>query len=158
DAGGDHFAHLISCLGQGGQNLLLVLVAKGLQGHLQLHTSLTVDVDKLVVIQLDDVDVFSGHQLSHTVQLAGPIGQLYREGEDAAPVDEPVLHQGGDGDHIHIAAGEHRHHILALALQMAQGGDGEQACIFHHHLVLLHHIQEGVYQLSISNGEDVVHV
>ena len=48
--------------------------------------------------------------------------------------------------------------FLALALQVLEGGHGEQAGVFHHHLVLFHHIQEGVHQLGVGNGDDVVHV
>ena len=133
-------------------------VAEGLQGDPQLHAALAVDVDELVVLQPDDVAVGLGHDLGHPQQLAGTVGQLDGEGEHPAPVDQPVLHQGGHGDHVHVAAGEDRHHVLALALQVVQGGDGQQAGVLHDHLVLLHHVQEGVHQLVVVDGDDVVDI
>ena len=82
----------------------LVGVAEGLQRYPQLHAALAVDVDELVVLQLDDVAVLLGDDAGHVQQLTGPVRQMDGEGEHPAPVDEAVLHQGGDGDHIHIAA------------------------------------------------------
>ena len=34
----------------------------------------------------------------------------------------------------------------------------QQTGVFHDHLVLLHHVQEGVHQLGVLNGDDLVHV
>ena len=47
------------------QDLLLVVLAEGLQGDLQLHAVLPVDVDKLVVLQLDEYLL----QEFHTIRL-----------------------------------------------------------------------------------------
>ena len=41
---------------------------------------------------------------------------------------------------------------------MIQGGNGQQTGIFHDHLVLFHHIQEGIHQLVVVDGDDVVDV
>ena len=49
-------------------------------------------------------------------------------------------------------------HVLVLAVQMIQGGDGEQTGVFNDHLVLLGHIEEGVHQLGVINGDDLVDV
>ena len=34
------------------------------------------------------------------------------EGEDTAPADQTVLDQRGHGDHVHVAAGQHRHNHM----------------------------------------------
>ena len=69
-----------------------------------------------------------------------------------------MLYNGRHGDHIHIAAGENGHHIFPLKIQVLQSGDREQAGVLHHHFVLLHHIQEGLHQLRVGDGDDVVHI
>ena len=70
------------------------------------------------MIQLDNVAVFRRHDRGHPQQLAGPVGQLDGEGEHPAPVDESVLDQAGDGDYVHVAAGEDGHHVEPLSLQV----------------------------------------
>ena len=69
-----------------------------------------------------------------------------------------MLHQGGDGDHVHIAAGQHAHHIAVPAVQVLEGRDGKQSRVLHHHFVLLHHVQKGVHQLAVVDGDDAVQV
>ena len=69
-----------------------------------------------------------------------------------------MLHQRGHGDDVHVAPREDGHHVFPLAAQMPQGGDGQQPGVLHDHLVLFHHVQEGVHQLSVVNGEDVVQI
>ena len=69
-----------------------------------------------------------------------------------------MLDQRGHGDHIHVAPGEDGDHVLALHIQVLQGGHSEQAGVFHHHLMLLHHIQKGVHQFRIRNGQDAVYI
>ena len=137
---------------------VLVGVAEGLQCDPQLHAALAIDIDKLVVLQFDDVSIFPGYNGGDPQQFAGAVGKMYGEGKYASAVNQPVLHQRGDGDDVHVASGEDRHHVFVLAVQVAQSGYGEQAGIFHHHLVLLHHIQEGVHQLVVVDGEDLVDV
>ena len=132
--------------------------AEGFQRHLQLHPGLAVNIDKLVVVQFDDVAIELGHQVGDAQQFSGAVGELHGKGENAPPVDQPVLHQRGDGNHVHIAAGQHAYHVFPPGLQMGQGGDGEQSRVFHHHFVLLHHVQESVHQLVVVDGEDAVHI
>ena len=69
-----------------------------------------------------------------------------------------MLDQGGHGDHIHIASGEDGDDVLSLAAQVPQGGYGEQAGVFHHHLMPLHNVQKGFHQLAVLNGDDPVHI
>ena len=57
-----------------------MLVAEGLQGDPQLNAGLTVDVDKLVVFQLDDIAVVAGQNLGYRQQRAGAVGELDGEG------------------------------------------------------------------------------
>ena len=116
---------------QGVEDLLFVAVAEGLQRHPQFHAALTVDVDKLVVLQLDDIAALPGHDGGDLQQLAGAVGKLHREGEDAPAVQQAVLDQGGDGDPVHIAPGQDRHHVLALTVQVVQGGDGHPVSYTH---------------------------
>ena len=135
-----------------------MVVPEGLQGDTQLHTGLAVDVDELVVLQLNDIAVVLGQYTGHPHQLAGAVGKLDGKGEDTAPADEPVLDQRGHGDDIHVAPGQDGHYIFLLAVQVAQSGDGEQPRVLHHHLVPLHHIQKGLHQLAVVDGEDAVHI
>ena len=69
-----------------------------------------------------------------------------------------MLYQRGHGNDVHVAAGKDGHHVQALALDALEGSHGEQSGVFHHHLVLFHDIQEGVHQLGVGNGDDVVHI
>ena len=133
-----------------------MLCAEGLQRHLQLHAVLAVDVDKLVVLQLDDVALQIGNQLGYPQQLAGAVRQMDREGEHPAAVDESVLNDGGHGDNVHIAAGEDGDHILSLAVQMIEGCGGEETCVLYNHLVLFRHVKEAVDQFLVPNGDDAV--
>ena len=52
---------------------------------------------------------------------------------------------------------EDRHHVR-LHPEMGEGGDGQQARVLHDHLGLFHHIQEGVHQLVVRDGNDVVDI
>ena len=135
-----------------------MLVAEGFQSDPQFHFAQPVDADKLVVIQLDDIALLLGHDFCHMEQLAGAVGQHDGEGEYPAAVDQPVLHQAGHGDHIHVAAGEDGHHIFALAVQMLQGGYAQKAGVFHHHFVVFHDVEEGVYQLVVFDGQELIHI
>ena len=89
EIGGVHLVGLVAGLAQRLQDAVLVVVAEGLQGDLQLHAALAVDVHELVVLQLDDVAVGLRHELGHPQQLAGAVGELDGEGEHPPPVDEP---------------------------------------------------------------------
>ena len=95
-----------------------MVVAEGFQGHPQLDAVLAVDIDKLVVLQFDDVPPLLGHDAGHLEQLARSVGELDGEGKDTAAVDEAVLDEGGHGDDVHVAAGEDGHHVLVLAVQV----------------------------------------
>ena len=68
-------SRVVARLPHGLQNGALVAVAEGLQCDPQLHAALAVDVDKLVVLQLDDVAVLLGDDLGHPQQLAGAVGR-----------------------------------------------------------------------------------
>lgn len=62
---GPGFLGIVPGLTQAVQDLSLVGEAESFQRHRQLHAGLTVNVDKLVVVQLDNIAVFAGYQLGH---------------------------------------------------------------------------------------------
>ena len=110
--GGGNLFGIVAGFFEGGEDLCLVFVAKGFQSYFQLYASLPIQVDKLIVLQLDGVAVFLGQYFSHMQKFTRPVGKHDREGEYPPAPYQAVLNQGGDGDYVHIAAGEDRHYIF----------------------------------------------
>ena len=65
---------------------------------------LVVDADELVVLQPDDVAVLLSQQGGDLCQLAGLIRKQDGHREHAVSLNQTVLHDGGHGDDVHIAA------------------------------------------------------
>ena len=75
-----------------------------LHGDTQFHRRIPVCADKLVVLQLDHVALFLRDGGGHPHQLARLVWKQDGYGKDPVSLDEPVLYDGGHGDHVHIAS------------------------------------------------------
>ena len=135
-----------------------MLLAVRLDGHAQLDRRVPVGRDKLVVLELDHVAVLLGDHAGHAHQHARAVGEQHAHGEDAAALDEAVLHHARHGDHVHVAAGEDARHALALGGQVLCGGNREQAGVLDDHLVVLDHVEERDNKLIVVHADDVVEV
>ena len=98
---------------------VLVLGAEGFYGDAQLHALLAVRADELVVVQLDDVALLLGDELSHLYQLAGLVRKDGGDCEDPVSLDQTELYHGGHGDDIHIAAAQDGNDFFALYVHVA---------------------------------------
>ena len=110
------------------------------------------------MLELDHVAVLLGDHACHAHEHAGTIGEQHAYGEDAAALDEAVLHHARHGDHVHVAAGEDARHAFALGGQVLGGRDREQAGVLDDHLVVLDHIEERDNQLVVVHANHVVEV
>ena len=110
------------------------------------------------MLELDHVAVLLGDDARHAHQHAGAVGEQHAHGEDAAALDEAVLHHARHGDHVHVAAGEDACHALALGGQVLGGRNREQAGVLDDHLVVLDHIEERDNQLVVVHANHVVEV
>ena len=65
---------------------------------------LVVDADELVVFQTDYIALLFGEKCGNLGQLAWLVRKQDGYGEDSVSLDQAVLHDGGHGDDVHIAA------------------------------------------------------
>ena len=135
-----------------------MLFSERLQRDLQLHAGVPVNIHELVMLEADDIALFSRDQLRDLQQLARTVGQLHRKREDAPAPDQAVLHERRDRDHVHVSAGKQRHDVLSLHIQMRERSDREQSRVLDDHLMPLHHVEEGLDQLVVLDRDDLVDV
>ena len=93
---------IIAVIKQSLDNSILMLVSEGLHRDRQLHRTVTVDADKLVMLQTDDIALGLRDNACHIDQLARTIGQKYGYGEYAAALDQSVLYDRGYRNNVHI--------------------------------------------------------
>ena len=101
---GIYYLRLVAFFFQSLEDLLLVVSAIRFHGDPQFHRCISVDRNKLIMFQLDDVTVLIGDGSRYFHKFSGLVRQQYRYGEDAILLDQAVLHDGGHSDHIHVAA------------------------------------------------------
>ena len=135
-----------------------MVCAEGLERDAELHGRIAVDGHKLVVLQLDDVAADFGDQAGDPVQFAGLVRQEDRDRKDPVAEDQALLHDGGHGDDIHIAAAQDTDDLFVGAVDMAEGSYGQKAGVLDDHLVVFDHIQEGGHQLLVGDRDDLIQI
>ena len=136
---------------QGGGQALDVLAVVRLDGDFELHLLEAVGHARLIVDELDDVRMFSRNDLRHLEELAGLVGQLHGEAEDAAARDERFADESRDGRDVDVAAREDGHDLLALEGQPCERREREDARAFGDELVLLDEEEERSETVMMSS-------
>ena len=68
----------------------------GLAGDRELNLFEAVGDHRLIVVEADDVGILLGQYLRDAEKLAGLVGKLNGEAEDAAAGDKRFVYEGGD--------------------------------------------------------------
>ena len=135
-----------------------VLAVVRFDGDFELHLLETVGHARLIVDELDDVRMFSRNNLRHLEELAGLVGQLHGEAEDAAARDEGLADERRYGRDVDVAAREDGHDLLALEGQPCERREREDARALGAALVLLDEKEQGAHDLHLGDGDDVVEI
>ena len=81
-----------------------MLMTKCLQRNLKFNSGVTVDADKLVVLQTDDITLKLCDHICDIHKLARTIRKLYGYGKYTSSLDQTMLYHGGHRNDIHVAA------------------------------------------------------
>ena len=92
--------------------------------------------DRLIVVEANDVGGLFGQYLRNAEKLAGLVGKLNGEAEDAAAGDKPFVNEGGDRRDVDIAAGNDGRRLFAAELPLGERSQRENARAFGDEFVL----------------------
>ena len=120
-----------------------MICSESFQCDPQFHCRIAVDGYELVVLKFDDISVDAGDNTGHSVQFARLVGKTHRDREDPVSHDQPLLHDAGHSDDIHVASAEDGYHFFAPALDMLESSYCQKAGVLNDHLVVFHHVKEG---------------
>ena len=62
-----------------------MLGSESLQRNLQFHRCISVDGNKLIVLQFDNISVDPGNDSGYTAKLAGLVGKKYGDRKNSVP-------------------------------------------------------------------------
>ena len=99
-----HLLRLISFFFQCFHNLVFMFRTIGFQRDPKFNGGISVDGDKLIMLQLNYIPVYIRDYTGNSAQLARFIRQKYGHGKNPVPHNQALLYHGGHGDHIHISA------------------------------------------------------
>ena len=91
---------------------------EGFESNTKLHGRASVDADKLVVLELDDVAAYGRDDTCHLLQFARFVRQQNRNREDPVAVNESLLDDRGHCDDIHIAARKNAGNFFTAAVEL----------------------------------------
>ena len=135
-----------------------MLAVVRLHGDFELHLLEAVGDARLVVNEFDDVGMLTRDNFCHFEELAGLVGQLHGEAEDAAARDEGLADERRYGRDVDVAAREDGHDLLALEGQPCERREREDARALGDELVLLDEEEQGAHDLHLGDGDDVVEI
>ena len=81
-----------------------MLCTKALHRNTQLYCSASVNRNKLVVGQLDNIAVLFCNDGSYLAQFARLVRKQNGNRKDTVSQNQTLLYDGGHGDHVHVAA------------------------------------------------------
>ena len=104
----------------------------------------------------DDVRVLLGEDTGDVQQLPGLVGELHAEAEHAAPRDERLVDERGDGRDVDVAARDDGGDLLVLEWQFRERREREDARAFGDELVLLDEREQCAHDFHFDDKENLV--
>ena len=110
------------------------------------------------MLQFDDIALLRCHQICNLCKLSWLIRQQYRYGKYAVSLDQTMLYDGCNCDHIHVAAAQDGYDFFLLHIQVFQSSHSQKTGVLNDHLVVFYHIKECHDQLGVLDGDDIIHI